>query len=398
MTSVGWNCVCLRLHLSQGSQVLDRVGIIGLGQTRCERSKKEIFFEASFEAATRALEDAGIERGDLDNIVLAGYDLAVGRTISNMYTAPAAGGYLKDEIRVSDDGLYALALALMRVRAGFDITMVLAYGICSEAPMEYISNLICDPFYYRPIGLCGVSSHALQASAYINRYGIDRRDADRVIKKNRSNAIKNPNAMIRSEAPARQLASPKYLSWPLREVDVAPKGDATVALIIASETTATRLCDNPVWVTGIGWNNDTYYMGDKDLTRLNSTHFAAGRAYAMAGVKDPVGTLDLAEIYDVTSYQELMLYEALGFCGRGEGPALAKSRTTSRKGDLPVNTSGGSLSGDPVGASGLAKVAEIVLQLWDKADGRQVKDARTGLAQASVGLGHQGSCVAVLQV
>lgn len=375
----------------------DRVGIVGIATSRLCEDYTDIFYNLSFEVAREALKDAGIDRGDLDNLVLAGYDLAVGRTISNMYTAPAAGGYLKDEIRVSDDGIYALALADMRVRSGFDITMVLAYGVTSECPVEYISNLIADPHFHRPIGLFDKNAAAAQVSAYTNRYNVTQEDAAGVVVKNRECAAGNRKALVRRPITTAGVARSPYDCWPLRSADLPPRADGTCAVILAGEETARRLRSDPVWISGLGWSNDTYYMGDKDLAHLESVRFAARRAYRMSGITDPVKDLDLAEIHENTSYHELMKYEALGFCERGEGAGLLSSGVTSSGGSLPVNMSGGALGGDPLAATGLYRVAEAALQLRGTPQGKVVPDARTALAEGSVGLGVQGSCVVILQ-
>lgn len=117
-----------------------KIGIVGIGLTNFG-VHEEPFYNTAYEAAKKALEDAEMERHEIDNVVLGGYDVSVGRTISNMYTAPAAGGYLKDEIRVSDDALFALALACMRIKSGiFDVAMVLGYGHCSETPEEELKQ------------------------------------------------------------------------------------------------------------------------------------------------------------------------------------------------------------------------------------------------------------------
>jgi acetyl-CoA C-acetyltransferase len=154
---------------------------------------------------------------------------------------------------------------------------------------------------------------------------------------------------------------------------------------------------NPVWITGLGWSNETYYLEDKDLTKLTATAYAAQRAYKMAGIKDPAKEIDVAEIYDVTTYHELMAYESLGFCEDGNGRHLIEEGFTDMNGGLPVNPSGGVLSSNPLSASGLTRFVECVLQIRGQAEGHQVKNANTGLAHCITGYGAQRSCVVLVR-
>lgn len=373
-----------------------RVGVVGIGQTKYEKAKKEIFYEVAFEAADIALADAGLERGELDNIVLAGYDVSVGRTISNMYTCSAAGGYLKDEIRVSDDGIYAAALAYLRILGGFDITMVLGYGVSSEGPLEMISNLSLDAIFHRFTGLSDRSALALQAGKFIDKYNISEEDGAKVTVKNRKNALKNPFAYLQKEVTIEEVMKSKLISWPLKELNYTPRSDGCCAVIMAPEAMAIRIKENPVWIDGISWANDTYYLGDKDLSTIPSLEIAAKGAYRMAGIKNPLEEIDVAELHEPTSYHELMEYPALGFCQPEEVTSLLNDGITEIGGKLPVNPSGGALSADPFGTTGLARLAEAALQVRGEAGQRQIQGVKRALAQGSVGLAMQGNCVVIL--
>jgi acetyl-CoA C-acetyltransferase len=173
-----------------------------------------------------------------------------------------------------------------------------------------------------------------------------------------------------------------------------------VALILAAEENVKRLTDRPVWIKGIGWAIEGYHLGSKDLSEMPSLAAAAQRAYRMAGVTRPQQELDLAEIHEPTSYHELMAYEALGFAGAGDGARLMDEGVTAREGKLPVNLSGGCLSTNLLGASGLARAAEAVLQLRGEAHGRQFPDAKLALAHGFSSLSGAASptnCVVILE-
>jgi len=123
---------------------------------------------------------------------------------------------------------------------------------------------------------------------------------------------------------------------------------------------------------------------------------AAKKAYSMAGINNPLKEIDVAEISEEYTYQELLWMEGLGFCERGEGGRLIDRGVTKIKGKLPVNPSGGVLSGNPVGVAGMIRVAEAVLQLRGEAADRQVKGTQVALAHGVTGICGQHQCVMIL--
>ncbi len=358
-----------------------KVGIVGIGLTYFG-VHEEPFYNLAYQAAKKALEDAEMERHELDNVVLGGYDVSVGRTISNMYTAPAAGGYLKDEIRVSDDALYALALACMRIKSGiFDVAMVLGYGHCSESPMELVELLTLDPFFHRDMGLSYQMSYAMQSYAYKMRYGVEDEIAAEVVVKDRKRASKFEYAHVREEVSVDDVLSSEMAVFPLRKLELPPWSDGCVALILAEETVARRINPEPIWVEGLGWNTENYYMGSRDLAELSSTRKAAQMAYRMAGCD--ARDVEAAEIMDLTPYHHLMALEALGFAEDGRGEELIQS-------DFNANSSGGALCTNAHGTTGLFLTASMALQIRNGVD--------RGISHAVSGYAAQNSIVTILGV
>ena len=375
-----------------------RIGIIGISETRCEgMNRRDSLNDIIFETTRLALQDAGIRQQDIDTVVMSEYDQVDGRLIGAMSAALPAHCYDKDEIRVEDDGAAALALAYMRCLSGhFDTAIVVGWAMCSQTNLDVITKLNFDPFFHRPIGLNWITANALQASSYMNRYGITAEQAAKVTVKNRKNAIHNETAHLRAGVELEEVLESGYVSWPLRRLNLPPHSDGACALVLTTEEKAEK-SDRPVaWIGGIGWENDTYFMGDKELWRLPSLAAAAGRAYAMAGIREPLDEIDVAEVYDVTSFHELMEYEALGLCMEGEGGRVMDRGVTAMEGDLPVNPSGGMLSSNPYTAVGLFRVAEAALQVTNRAGGRQVSGARTALAQGMSGICGQSNTVVIL--
>jgi acetyl-CoA C-acetyltransferase len=141
---------------------------------------------------------------------------------------------------------------------------------------------------------------------------------------------------------------------------------------------------------------ETHYLGDRDLADCDALTKAAKKAYIMAGIRSPLRDVDVAEISEEYTYQELMWMEGLGFCDRGEAGRLIDRGVTKMGGRIPVNPSGGVLSGNPVNVAGLARVAEAVLQLRGEAGDRQVEGAKTALAHGVTGVCGQHQCVLIL--
>jgi len=358
----------------------NRVCVVGVGQTRHRGPGGNLaYHEVAFEAARAALKDAGLTRGDIDTVLASGWDVLDGRTISDMYLVPAAGGYLKDAAKVADDSILAFAYAYMRIASGaFDTALVMGHGH-AEGPTELVGNVAMDPFFYRPFGVGVTATLALQACAYAARYGIGGDQAAGVVAMNRGNGVNNPYAHLRSAVAREEVLASRMMAWPLRELDCRPQSVGAVALILSSDDRARRIASRWATVDGIGWATESYHIGATELWRLGALAAAAQRAYSMAGISDPPKELDVAEVHDMTSYHELMVYEALGWAEEGTGGRLLEEEATSMEGRLPVNPSGGSLSTNLEAGTGLARVAEAALQVMGRADGHQV-EARTALA------------------
>lgn len=363
-----------------------RVCIVGVGQTQHRGPGGNLaYYEVAFQSAKAALQDVGLARGDIDTVLASGWDVLDGRTISDMYLVPAAGGYLKDSAKVADDGILSFAYAYMRIASGaFDTALVMGHGH-DEGPTELVSNVTMDPFFYRPLGMSATPALALEASSYAARYGISENQAAGVVEKNRRQGVNNPYAHLRSTVSRDEVLASKMVASPLHELDCGPESVGAVALVLCSEDRARRVASRWATVEGIGWATSSYYIGATDLWRLEGLANAARQAYAMAGIGDPLDELDVAEIHDVTSYHELMAYEAMGWVQEGGGARLLEEGITSMGGRLPVNPSGGALSTNIGAGTGLLRVAEATLQVTGRADGRQV-EARTALAHGMSGL------------
>lgn len=378
---------------------MERVAIIGVGQTKYEQGKRDTFAEMVFEVTNKALEDAGITRDDLDNVVSVSSDFWDGRTISSMAISDASAAYGKDITTVEGDGTFGALYGLMRTLSGsFGVTLVVAHHKGTESNMNAITNTAFDPLVERKLGLDAISSAALQARRYMSKYGLREEQFALVSVKNHGNAVRNPLALLPMDITVEDVMNSRKLADPLKVLDCSPRTDGAAAVILATEHAAKKLVppSKCVWVKGVGHCTDAHRLGDRDLADTRALKEAAKRAYAMAGIADPRKDIDMAEVYDAFSYMEPLWLEGLGVVDDGMGCEYLERGLFDFEGGFPVNPSGGRLSANPVQVAGLAELAECVLQLRGEAGDRQVEGAETALAHGINGMCGQAHCVWVL--
>lgn len=376
---------------------MERVAIVGVAQTKYQRNSLSSHDEMAYEVTREALEDAGLDITDIDNTVTCTNDFWDGRTISCMTITDATGSSKVPTTNVEGDGTYGVLMGLMRILSGhFNRTLIVAQSKGSVGAPNLITNAIFDPLFERMLGLDAINSAALQARRYMTKFGITPEQCAKVSVKNHKNAHKNPYAQLPLDISVEDVLNSKMLADPIKLLDTSPISDGACAIILARESESKKCRNKPIWIKGVGHSSDTYHLGDRDLADVSVLAAAAKMAYDMARIKNPKEAIDIAEIYDAFSYMELMWTEGLGFCDRGEGGELIDSGATQIGGALPVNPSGGVLSAHAVLAAGMARIAEVVLQLRGTAEDRQVQGAKVGLAHGIEGACGQGHCVFVL--
>ncbi|HEV7755333.1 MAG TPA: thiolase family protein [Mycobacteriales bacterium] len=236
-----------------------------------------------------------------------------------------------------------------------------------------------DSAWDLPLGLISPASFALHVARYMHEFGATREHLAMVAVKNHHNGATNPYAHLRYEVTMEQVLAAPMVVEPFGLLDCVPQSDGAAAVLIAGRDVVDRYTDRPVWVRGVGTGMDRVLHAEKaDLSRFPATAKAAKQAFAMAGIGPE--RIDVAEVHDCFTGVEMMTYEELGFCGRGEAPRLLERGETSIGGRLPVNPSGGLKSkGHPPGATGLAQCTELFEQLRGEAV-NQVDGARWALA------------------
>ncbi|MBM3131881.1 MAG: thiolase family protein [Chloroflexi bacterium] len=379
----------------------ERVGIVAVAQTKFQPNREEMSAgELVWETIEPVLNETGLKftnddgRGDIESIVTCSQDYWDGMTISSMGIMSFVGGHHATEDKIAEDSLNALFAAYAQIRSGhFDIVLVSTHTKESMADRSIVESVSFDPVMMRPLGLDFFISAALQARRYMDKYGITPEQCAKVASKNRGNGMKNPVAQEPMNITVEDVLKSKMLIDPIHQLDTKPVSDGSIAMILAREDKAKKLTKKPIWITGVSNCYETHYLGDRDLVECEALVTAARRAYKMAGITLPAKEIDVAEICDEYSYQELLWMEGLGLCGRGEAGRVIDAGVTQIGGKLPVNTSGGMLCGNPTTVAGMARAAEVVLQLRGEAGERQVPGARVGLAHGTTGACGQHQCV-----
>ncbi|MDQ7783310.1 MAG: thiolase family protein [Desulfomonilaceae bacterium] len=374
-----------------------RVAIVDFVQTEHGGHLHENVQELTFGVVRKLMDRVGIDRSEIGTMISSSADYWQGISCSNSYYYDSAGGNLKSGSKVGEDSVFTVIYGMMRILSGhYRTALLVAVTKCSECPSEHtLSNLCADPFFHRPVGINGVAVAGLQARQYLERHSPPTHAAAQVVVKNRSNAAKNPYAHVRSTVTVDEVLSSPTVAAPLRKLDVPVTSDGACALLLAEEGTARDLCDDPVFIEGVGWNVDRSLVGDRDLRR-GSLHKASAMAYGKAGIRDPGKEIDVAEISETSSYHEILWSEGLGLCGPGEGWRLATEGLSSLEGTLPINPSGGLFGANPQVARGLVRVGEAYLQVLGEAGDHQVPNVRKALAHSVHGLGGQSHSVVIL--
>jgi acetyl-CoA C-acetyltransferase len=360
--------------------------------TKFVRRAQETAKELAWEAASQALASCEMTLDDIDAVVIGTAPEAFdGVHMNSEYLSDAAGGWGRPVMRGyvgGGTGVFSPIQGWYHVASGlFDTVLVVCeekMSSCQPHPQGAFLTIF-DHTIERPLEPNLLWIFALEMNAYMSRYGLDKRDIATVSVKNKRNAALHPAALLGDpDITVDDVLNSEVLAWPVQRLDVSPITDGAVALVMCAEHVARRVTDKPVWVEGVGWNLDTAYWTNRDLSYPTYVEEAARMAYDMAGITEPRKQIHIAEPYDPFDYKELHHLEGLMLFDKGKAPEAAAAGVTQRDGDLPVCPSGGLLGvGNPIAAAGLMKVAEIYWQLRGEAGARQVPgQPKRGLAQA----------------
>jgi acetyl-CoA C-acetyltransferase len=375
------------------------VAVIGVGSTKFGEMWERSFRDIMIEAGLEAIQDAGIEGREIEAMYVG--NMSAGRFISQEHIGALIvdySGFSKDthipstrvEAACASGGL-AVREAYLSIASGMHDIVVAAgvekmTDIGTEITVDVLASA-ADREWEGFVGATFPGLYALMATYHMNKFGTTREDLAEVSVKNHYNGSLNPKAQFNNRITIDTVLNSSLVADPLRIFDCSPITDGASAVILAAGSIARKYTDTPVYIKASSQASDTISLHDRrDVATLDSTVFAAKRAYKMAGITPK--EVDVAEVHDCFTIAEIMAYEDLGFCKKGEGGKLIREGVTALDGDLPVNPSGGlKACGHPVGATGVKQVVEIVTQLRGEAGKRQVDGAEVGLTHNVGGTG-----------
>ena len=293
-------------------------------------------------------------------------------------------------------GSDAIRNAAFAVAAGvYDVVVVVGVEKMRDLPTK--ASLIAQRgtmshLWWHPRGATSPYLFGQHATVMIDQGRITREDLAQVSVKNHEHGKLNPNAFMRSSVTVEQVMKSPMICEPLTVLDCCPSTDGAAAVVLCRSDFAKRFTDAPIELIASGLATDTMYSHTKPVFgEQPGVVKAALDAYRMAGItpKD----IDVAELHDCFTVAELLAYEDLGFCDRGDAGNWLRSGASALGGEIPCNPSGGLLSkGHPIGATGVAQLCEIFWQLRGEAGERQVDNANIGLTH-NVGGNGQVCCV-----
>jgi len=365
----------------------EHCAVIGVGQTKHDAKRIDVSqFGLVREAAQRALDDAGLCYRDIDAVVIGkAPDMFEGVMMPELMLADSLGGVGKPMLRVHTAGSVGGSTAIVAaslVQAGVhERVLTVAYEKQSESNAMWALS-VKVPFQQGMVAGAG-GYFAPLIRAYMKRSGAPADTGIRVALKDRLNALKNPYAHLKIEGiDFDQIASSPMLWDPIRYLETCPSSDGACAMVLGSAAAAKKAPNTPAWVHATAMRTEPTMFAGRDQVNPRAGQDCSTHLYKKAGIRDPRAEIDCCEIYVPFSWFEPMWMENLHFAPEGEGWKMTYEGATALDGDLPVNMSGGVLSSNPIGASGMLRFAEVANQIRGLAGEHQVDGAKKGLGHA----------------
>ncbi len=371
------------------------VAVIGVGQTKHGNRSEITYPDLVREAVQAVFEDTGISPGDIDGVVSGTMpSMMEGVAFTHFYFSDALRSVGKPIMKTETCGTTGMSLAITGyywVASGMaDVVLVVGSEKMYEGDSQATMSTVMEPFYLRPFLAGAPGIFSMLAQSWMERYEIPEEKARDAAAKlsvdHHSNALDNPYAHIKKAITMDEVKNARVVTYPLRFWDICPNSDGACAVIFASQDKAKKMCEKPAWVQGIGFCGDEYWFGDSDKVLWQAAMDTAKQAYKMAGITDPLKELDVAEVYNPFTYVEMLSYECFGFCDHGQAADYILNGTFAKGGELPCSLSGGVLCSNPIGASGLIRVAEAAMQVTGRAGDHQIDGAKLALAHGMGGV------------
>jgi benzoylsuccinyl-CoA thiolase BbsB subunit len=373
--------------------------VVGGGMIRMGRHPQSSYVGLAAPAVLQALESAGVSLSEIGSVA-CGHSFG-GPLVGQRIMSRLGGGHVPvtNIDNACSGGGTALRTAIQDVESG-RVDIALAIGVDSltqfgkgtlplpEADIETESGLVMPALY------------AMRARRFMHERDASVSDLAAVSVKNRRHGSINPYAQFTSEVTEAQVLAARPVADPLTLLQCCPTGDGAAAAVVVSDAVRRRLGGPAVRVLASVLHSGEYVGGFRDMLSPEISAASARDAYEMAGVGPE--DIDMVELHDAFTIAELVYYETLGLCAKGDAVPFLRSGGSTYGGDVVVNPSGGLLSrGHPVGATGMAQVVESFWQLTKQAGERQVGEANMALTHVTgggiAGLDHGACSIHILE-
>jgi acetyl-CoA C-acetyltransferase len=379
--------------------IVERVNVVGIGMTKfgvLDDSLLDLAQKAAFEA----MEDSSTVEMKFDHLIVSvqNPDEFVGQghlstALADILGLVPAGGTRVETGPSSGSSAFEAAFALVAADMA-DIVLVVGVEKMSEVDRGTTSKILAKMMSYENETRYGATPTALAAMIarrYMHDYGLTRDELSLIPVKAHRNGAKNPLAHFQKEITVEQVNAAKVVADPLTLYDCCPTSDGAASVVVASDRAVQELglVDKAIRVLGIGHATDYLAVQHRlSLTSMNATMVAAEKAFTMAGMRPQ--DIDVCELHDAFSILELVNMEDIGLAERGRAIEAVNDGLTEVTGRIPVNTTGGiKARGHPTGATGVAQIRDIVLQLRHEAPkGLQVDAPQIGLSHNIGGFGN----------
>ncbi len=374
------------------------VAVIGVGLTKFGELWDKSFRHLIAEAGSKAILDSGVSGKDIDAMYIG--SMSSGRFIGQEHIGALVAdcsGFSHLHIpatRVEGacaSGGLAIREGYLSIASGINDVVIVGgiekmNDVAGTSATETLATA-ADQEWEAFFGATFPGIYAMIATRHMHEHGTTKEQLAQVAVKNHANGVLNPYAQYQNEITLEQVLNASMVAYPLGLLDCSPVSDGSASVVMCAAEKAKEFTGKPVKIIGSGQASDTLALhARRDICTLDATVHAAKMAYKQAKITEK--EIDLAEVHDCFTIAEICAIEDLGFIKKGEGGKSIDNKITTRDGEIPINTSGGlKAKGHPVGATGVAQIVEIVLQLRGDAEKRQIKDAKIGLAHNVGGSG-----------
>jgi len=361
--------------------------VLGTGQTHHRAKRADVSMPGLLrEAIDRAMADAQVGWADIDAVVLGkAPDLFEGVMMPELFLADSLGATGKPLLRVHTAGSVGGSTALVAaslVQSGVHRrVLTVAYEKQSESNAMWGLSIL--PPFQMPVGAGAGGYFAPHVRSYIRRSGAPEHIGAIVAAKDRRNGALNPYAHLRQPDITVEAVRKSQMLWdPIRYDETCPSSDGACAMVLGDEAAGDAVDGGAAWIHATAMRTEPTTFAGRDQVNPRAGRDAAAALWAEAGITDPMSEVDVAEIYVPFSWFEPMWLENLGFAPEGEGWKVTEKGETAIGGRLPCNPSGGVLSSNPIGASGMLRFSEAAKQVMGRAGDYQVDGARVALGHA----------------